>query len=346
VNFPALLNARTLLHVARAKDWSGPWLWALDVERKIPQRVISGIEHYTSVSASRDGRRMVATVAAGSARLWHVPLLNRLAEERDAQPYPLPTTRAIAPRFAGESLFYVSALGTGDGLWRLQDGQVFEVWKDADAALAEPPAVSADGLRAAVVTIRNGKRHLAVMSADGTNVRTLAASIDIRGAAGQASADWSPDGAWIAIGGSDAQGQALFKIPVAGGSPVRLVTGEATNPVWSPDGTLIVYAGPLVGGVAQLLGVRADGAAVKLSPVTARTGAYRFLPDSAGLVYLPRRQSLDFWLFDLATNSTRQLTRFSDQGYLTTFDITSDGKQIVFDRSRENSDVVLIDLPK
>jgi hypothetical protein len=27
-----------------------------------------------------------------------------------------------------------------------------------------------------------------------------------------------------------------------------------------------------------------------------------------------------------------------------TFDITSDGKQIVFDRSRENSDVVLIDL--
>jgi hypothetical protein len=29
-----------------------------------------------------------------------------------------------------------------------------------------------------------------------------------------------------------------------------------------------------------------------------------------------------------------------------TFDITSDGKQIVFDRMRENSDVVLIDLPK
>jgi hypothetical protein len=29
-----------------------------------------------------------------------------------------------------------------------------------------------------------------------------------------------------------------------------------------------------------------------------------------------------------------------------TFDVTSDGKQIVFDRLRENSNVVLIDLPK
>jgi serine/threonine protein kinase/Tol biopolymer transport system component len=346
VNFPAPLNARTLLHIARAKDWSGPWLWAVDVDRKIPQRVISGIERYTSVSASHDGRRMVATVASQTASLWQVPLLNRLAEDRDAQPYPLPTMRALGPRFGGDVLFYESALGAGDGLWRFQDGQASEVWRDADAALAEPAAVSADGLRAAVVSIRNGKRHLAVMSADGTNVKTLAASIDIRGAAGQASADWSPDGAWIAIGGSDAQGQGLFKIPADGSQPVRLVTGEATNPVWSPDGALIVYSGPLVGGVSQLMAVRADGTSVKLPPLTVRTGAYRFLPNGAGLVYLPRRQSLDFWLFELASNSTRALTHFGDRGYLTTFDITPDGKQIVFDRSRENSDVVLIDLPK
>ena len=32
-------------------------------------------------------------------------------------------------------------------------------------------------------------------------------------------------------------------------------------------------------------------------------------------------------------------------GAMQTFDITPDGKQIVFDRLRENSDIVLIDLP-
>ena len=57
-------------------------------------------------------------------------------------------------------------------------------------------------------------------------------------------------------------------------------------------------------------------------------------------------QSLDFWLLDFATRNQRQITRLSNQGVLQTFDITPDGKQIVFDRLRQNSDIVLIDLPK
>jgi len=57
--------------------------------------------------------------------------------------------------------------------------------------------------------------------------------------------------------------------------------------------------------------------------------------------------SLNFSLLDLTTKTTRPLTRFRNQGYdMQTFDITPDGKQIVFDRLRENSDIVLIDLPK
>ena len=51
-------------------------------------------------------------------------------------------------------------------------------------------------------------------------------------------------------------------------------------------------------------------------------------------------------LFDLATKKTRPLTHLSDQSALNAFDITPDGKEIVFDRLRDNSDIVLIDLPK
>jgi hypothetical protein len=39
------------------------------------------------------------------------------------------------------------------------------------------------------------------------------------------------------------------------------------------------------------------------------------------------------------------LTSLSNQGTLRTFDITPDGKYIVFDRSRQNSNIVLIDRP-
>ena len=350
VNFLAPLDLRTLLYVARAEDWSGPWLWALDVESKVTRRVTVGLEQYTSVSASRDGRRVVATVAKPTASLWRVPLNDRRVEDVDAQPYPVATERALAPRHRGASLFYLSlsTRGIGDGLWRFHNGQAFEVTKGADNVLSEPPVVSPDGSRVAIVVRQPGKRQLAIMSADGTNSRTLAPSIEIHGVVGQGAADWSPDGSWIVAAGSDGTAPGLFKIPVDGGAPVRLVEGWAYNPVCSPNGDVIIYASGFggAGGTSVLRRIRPDGTPVSMPEVGVRVGgAHRFLPSGLGLVYLRSVESKDFWLLDFATNTTRQLTHFSDRGFLNTFDVTPDGKYLVFDRTRQNSDIVRIDLP-
>ena len=119
VNFLAPLDQRTLLYVARADDWSGPWLWALDVESRVSRRVTVGLEQYVSVSASRNGRRVVATVANPTATLWRVPLRDELVGDRDAEPYPVPAERALAPRFNGTSLsisrFRPAGPATGSG---------------------------------------------------------------------------------------------------------------------------------------------------------------------------------------------------------------------------------------
>ncbi len=347
INFLAPLDTRTVLNDGRAADGSGPWLWSLDVERKLSRRVDSGLGQYTSVSSSHDGRRLIVTIANPSASLWRVPLLERQADDRDVERYPLKSERAFAPRFHGASLFYLSASGSGDGLWRAQNGQPSgQIWGDASGTLSEPPAVSPDGDRVAVIVRREGKRRLAIVSADGRSTRVLAPSIDIQGQAGQGTVDWSPDGRSIVTGGDDGNGLGLFIIPVDGGAPVRLVAGKANNPIWSPDGQLIVYAGNFFTGQVTLSGVRPDGTPAELPLVRTRPGGYRFLPNGKGLVYLPSFSSLDFWSIDFATKVARQITRLSNQGALMTFDITPDGKAIVFDRSRENSDIVLIELPK
>ena len=215
MNFLAPLNLRTLLYVARAEDWSGPWLWALDLESKATRRVTVGLEQFTSVSASRDGRRVVASVAKPTASLWRVPLIDRRVEDVDPQRYAVPTERALAPRHSGASLFYLSlsTRGTGDGLWRFHDGQAFEVTKGSDNLLSEPPVVSRDGSRVAIVVRQPGKRQLAIMSADGTNARTLAPSIEIHGVVGQSAADWSPDGSWIVAAGSDGTASGAVQDP-------------------------------------------------------------------------------------------------------------------------------------
>jgi tricorn protease-like protein len=52
----------------------------------------------------------------------------------------------------------------------------------------------------------------------------------------------------------------------------------------------------------------------------------------------------DFWLLDLGTMRSRRLTRLTDAAAMRAFDITPDGRRIVFDRLREKSNIVLIDL--
>ena len=175
VNYVAPLDVRTLLYVARAADRSGPWLWALDVDRKVSRRVSTGLGQYIDISASRDGRRLVATVANPTSSLFRVPMLGREAEEKDVERYTLPTARALSPRFTGlstdsrdpQTLFYLSASGTGDGLWRVQNGRASEVWNAGGGGLFEPAAVARDGSRAAIIITSHGRRQLVVVSADG-----------------------------------------------------------------------------------------------------------------------------------------------------------------------------------
>jgi len=54
----------------------------------------------------------------------------------------------------------------------------------------------------------------------------------------------------------------------------------------------------------------------------------------------------DFWLLDLTTGQTRQLTELDGRGAVRAFDVTPDGQAIVFDRIQQNSDIVLIELPE
>jgi Tol biopolymer transport system component len=352
MRYLALLDKRTIVYVSPDQNGAGPWLWAFDLERRVSRRISSGLEVYSAVDASSDGRRLAVAVSNPTANLWSVPILERPVEEQDVKPFSLPSVRAYAPRFGGASLFYLSARGGGDGLWRYENGHTTEIWRGTDGALFEPPAVSSavspsdaiSGPRVAVILRKQGRRTLNTLAADGSDVRPLATAIDVTGGP-----NWSPDGKWIVAGGVDSNGPGLFKIPLEGGEPQRLANGAATNPVWSPDGSVIVYTGPVVGITGPLFIVHLDGTPTEAPAIRVRVFSerYRFVPGRQELVYLPtaaQGAAENFWLLDLATKKSRQLANF-DSSLTRTFDIAPDGKQIVFDRLRENSDIVLIDLP-
>jgi Tol biopolymer transport system component len=189
---------------------------------------------------------------------------------------------------------------------------------------------------------REGRNTLYVTSADGTNARPVAEALDVRG-----SASWSPDGRWIAVTAHQADGPRLFKVPADGGPPVRLLDTPSSVPVWSPDGAYILYSGAQQGATVPVKAVTPEGKPHWLPKLWVyRVGEnYRFLPSGKQLVMMQggfRRQ--DFWLVDLNTGRQQRLTDLQPGSSLRSFDVAPDGKSILFDRVRENSDIVLIEL--
>jgi serine/threonine protein kinase len=343
IAYPTPIDDRTVLFVAHNKEGAGPWLWAFDAETGTSNRVSSGLEQYTALAATADGRRLAGSVVNIQLNLWSVPITSRTVEEQGVEAFQLPTVRAQAPRFGGGRLFYLSSRDGADGLWSYRDGEALEIWKGSEGAIQSPPAVSPNGSEVAFDLRRDGKQQMHVIASDGTRLRALSSDIDVRG-----TASWSPDGRWIVVAGSDRGGAGLFKLPADGGSQVRIAAGPFLNPVWSPRGDLIVYCGQQVFTLTPLLAMHPDGTPVNLPELRVQREGERarFLPDGSGLVYMlgDTMAEQDFWLLDLNTMRSRRLTRLTSPAVMRSFDITPDGRRIVFDRSLEASDTLLIDL--
>jgi Tol biopolymer transport system component len=343
VSFPTFLDERTLLYLATDADGYGPWIYAMDVTRRIPHRISSGVEEYTSLAASTNGRRLVATVSRAKAGLWRVPIADHVIDKSGATPIHLPTAHALSPRVGPAFLIYRAPSAGTDALWKLASGAPTQLWSGTEGRPVGGPALSPDGQRLAFVAQKGGRSHLHVMNADGSGARRLADELDVRGAP-----TWSPDGQWLAVAAQREHEPRLFKIPVGGGPSVPLVHEYSTDPVWAPSGRFLVYSGADVGTTFAVKAVSADGAPRTLPSLVLTRGARRlaFLGGDDALVVMKGDIShKEFWVVDLETGHSRQLTSLGREFALGDFDVSEDGREIVFDRAREESDIVLFERP-
>jgi DNA-binding winged helix-turn-helix (wHTH) protein/Tol biopolymer transport system component len=344
VSFPTLLSKRTLLYLATTPDGSGPWIHALDLEKRVTHRVKSASNAYTSLAASADGRRLIVTAPHPTASLWNVQLTEGIAGPAAVTQIPIRTQRGVAPRLGPGSLLYRAPKAGTDTLWRHEGSAgARELWSGRDGRVIAGPALSADGQRVAFTVQSRGRTWLYVMRSDGSGARKLAQQLDVRGAPA-----WSPDGKWLAIAALQGAEPHLFKIPDNDAPAIALTDDYALDPVWSPSGRFLVYTGEDVGTMFEVRAVGAGGEPHALPKLSLTRGSRRlaFLgADDSTLVILEGAQARkEFWAIDLRSGARRALTNLGPGPVIGDFDVAADGRSIVFDRSREESDLTLIEL--
>jgi Tol biopolymer transport system component len=341
VSHPVFVSPRTVLYLAGDRDGGGPWIHSLDVASRQSQRVSFGIDRYTSLSASADGRRVVATIARPKSSLWRLPLAGPHADMSAAHRMPLMTGTGSAPRLGPGYVLYVSTRGSGDSLWKRHGDRSTELWSAPDARIVGGAAISRDGTRIALAVRQRGRTWLYAMDADGTNARPVTGALELEG-----SPAWAPGGDAITVGVVSEGGPRLFNVPLDGRAPAPLLEPHSVDPLWSPDGAIITFSGPEIGTTFEIRSATADGGDAGFGPLTLTRGARHvaFMPGRRSLIVLRGAiHHKNLWLVDLDSGAERPLTDFAPDFEVRDFDISPDGREIVIERVQEDSDLVLIE---
>jgi Tol biopolymer transport system component len=345
VSHPVLLDQRTLVYLASDPQGSGPWLYALNVEQRIPHRISFGLERYTSLAASADGARLIATVDESSSGIWSAPLSRDPAAsggQRALQAGSLLSSTGLSPRAGPNYILYVSARAGREGIWKATDGQSRELWSDVHSIIVGAPAIARDGRHIAfTVADADGGTTLYTMDNDGERVRALTRALALRG-----NPAWAPDGRSIVSAVVRDGEPHLTSIFLDGSPPSPLVSEYSIDPVWSPDGRFLIYSGADVGTTFPLRAVTADGRPYPIPALILTRGARQvvFGPDARSIVVLRGDVGhKNFWLVDLETGAEKQITELAPDIVIRDFDLSRDAGVILFDRIQESSRIALIE---
>jgi Tol biopolymer transport system component len=344
VAYPVVLDRRTLLYLATSVDGSGPWMYAMDIERRVPHRISFGLERYTSLSANADGTRLVATLANPRTSVWHLSLTNQEGAQTPALSPSSISMNGATPRLGPNYVLYVASQGGRQGLWTLTQGTAREIWSSANAVIVDAPAVAQDGRRIAFTVRDSDKTLLYVINSDGSHARVVADSLPLRG-----SIAWAPDQQSIVAAVVRDGEPRLTRIFLNGEPALPLVSEYSVDPVWSPDGRFFVYSGADIGTTFPLRAAAEDGRPHSLPNVMLTRGARRVAFSHEGQSLVILRGDIghkNLWVIDLQSGSEQMLAELPADFSIGDFDISADGSEIVFDRIEEKSDLALIERPQ
>ncbi|MCU0291910.1 MAG: winged helix-turn-helix domain-containing protein [Thermoanaerobaculaceae bacterium] len=266
-------DGRELAFVRR--DAGGAWQLVRRVLASGREQVVARAEgEVVSLGWSPDGRELVWS---DDRRLLLVPVDGGTPRQvGEAAEY----VRSVAWEPTTGRLLTDASWGGRTELWRVDAGSGRREALTSSAGNLFHPTAAADGRRLAYVQ-ESKEMVLLAVDTDGRQPRPLAAKTTLR------SIDLDPTGAWLAFTDNEpSHGHGhVGVLPLAGGPARTLSTGEASCPVFSPDGRRVAFIRHDRGGDVLVTVPAGGGEELVVLPGEAgrELGRPAWAPDGQGL---------------------------------------------------------------
>jgi serine/threonine protein kinase len=305
-----------------------PALWRLPADGSgNPVKLAVG-EHGFNPTISHSGQRLAFEYNLPSdLNIWGINLVN------PAEP-PVSIINSTRPEQSaqfspdGKKIVFQSERSGPASIWMCDaDGGNAQQMTKFNASGS--PSWSPDGQRIAFDNVADGHWQIFTMSARGGKPEQLTS-----GPVAHSRPSWSHDGKWIFASG----GAGIFKIPVAGGTPVQLSAGGGTNPAESFDGQTVYYQKE---NTIWRVGVDGSGDRAAIDGPSTMQG---IAVARDGIYYTTGSPNRGIQFFEFSTGRSRVVRKLEKSASLG-ISVSADGRSLIYCQvdTRGSGDLMLVD---
>jgi serine/threonine protein kinase/Tol biopolymer transport system component len=289
---------------------------------------------YSGVSVTSDASALVTVQSRETAAMFVAPA-GELTNARQLTPDAAVTFNGVGWMPNGKIL-YGSSAGSDRNIWVMNGDGSGATPLTNDGFVNDNPVATPDGRYIIYQSERRGHSNVWRMNADGSNARQLT----FGNSANNPSV--TPDSRWIVYAAASVATTRLWKVSIDGGDPEELTTATSHFPVVSPDGTSIVFWYYGGGAAPVTLSIVPISGGTLLQSFRVATESFRWERDGRALIYVDSTPGYsNFVRLPLNTGVPAPISAFTSKR-ISAFDISRDGKRVVFVRSAADIDVVKI----